>query len=428
MASTSKNPAGRTRPAHLPADRKVRVNSYLIAAVWLGLALVASLISIRIGISVALIEILVGAVFANTPGVKEHLTQTEITTFLANVGSLLLTFLAGAEIDPVSLRRHWKASVSIGAISFVLPFVGSFYVCRLALHWNLHASEIGAIALSTTSVAVIYAVLVETGLNRHDVGKLLLGACFVSGLLTLSALGALFTSYGWLLVVFLAVTVASAFLLPRLLRLVIDRLGHRVSEPEVKFLFAALLGLGGLATAAGIPAVLSAYIAGLVVAGVFVHDRVILGRIRTIAFALLTPFFFIRTGALISAPVLISGAGVIGLLFVVKMATKLAGVWPLTVAFGIPARDRAYTTLLMATGLTFGTIAALYGLTHHLVGQRQYTELITVIVLSAFVPTLIAQRFFQPTVRMDAEDEEALGGEDASIVHRAPTGERPAPD
>jgi Kef-type K+ transport system membrane component KefB len=337
--------------------------------------------------------------------------------FLATLGSVLLTFLAGAEIDPVSLRRHWRPSLAIGAVSFALPAVSVFAVCRFALHWSMPAAEIGAVALSTTSVAVVYAVMVETGLNRQDIGKLILAACFVTDLGTVLALGGLFASYGILLIVFIVVSSAVLPLLPWASRQVIDRFGHRVSEPETKFVLLVLFGLGALAAAAGSEAVLPAYIAGLVVAGVFLQDRVLMERMRSIAFALLTPFFFLRAGLLVSAPALVSGAGVIGVLFAAKLVAKMAGVWPVAAGFAIPRRERNYTTLLMATGLTFGSIAALFGLTHHLVDQQTYSELVTVVILSAIVPTLAAQRLFQPTL-VDVEEEEALGAEDIAMVHR----------
>src|ERR1035437_4165561 len=288
------------------------MNVYYVMAIWVGMAMLASFVSIRIGVSVALVELLVGAVLGNIPGIREHVQQTDYTTLLAGIGSVLLTFLAGAEIDPVSLRKHWKASLSLGAVSFILPLVGAFCFARFIFDWNLHASEIAGIALSTTSVAVVYAVMVETGLNRHDIGKLILAACFVTDLGTVLALGGLFANYGWLLLVFIVVTVAVLFLLPRILRWTIANVGHRVSEPEVKVILVVLLALGGLATTAGSEAVLPAYVAGLVVAGVFMQDRVVLDRIRSIAFALLTPFFFLRAGTLISASALVTGAGVIG--------------------------------------------------------------------------------------------------------------------
>ena len=395
----------------------MRVNIFLIAAAWVGLAFLASLISIRLGLSVALVEIVVGAVAGNLPHSTDWLQHTEFTTFLASLGSVLLTFLAGAEIDPVSLRRHWKASLAIGIVSFAVPFLGAFGFCYAILDWTLRAAEVGGVAMSTASVAVVYAVVVETGLNQEQLGKLILAACFVTDLGTVLALGGLFASYSWLLAAFAVVSVLAMFALPRATRSVLDRLGHRIGEPEIKFLLAVLLGLGGLATAAGSEAVLPAYVAGLVMAGLFATDRTLTDRTRSIAFALLTPFFFLRAGTLISLPALAQGAGIIAALLAVKMVTKIIGVWPTAAGFGLDAKTRTYTTLLMATGLTFGSISALYGLEHHLIDQAQYSQLVTVVILSALVPTIIAQRFFAPTA-IDVEREEALSAEDAGLPRR----------
>src|SRR5262249_42893590 len=261
-----------------------------------------------------------------------------------------------------------------------------------ALHWDLHGAQIAGVALSTTSVAVVYAVMVETGLNRTEIGKLILAACFVTDLGTVLALGGLFANFGLVLIVFVVVSAAVLGGLPTTPGFVIRVCGHGVSEPEIKLLLVVLLGLGALATTAGSEAVLPAYVAGLVVAGIFTHDRVLMDRLRTIAFAVLTPFFFLRAGALIQFDALAKGAGVIVAFLLVKLATKAIGVWPTATLFRIPARDRTYLTLLMSTGLTFGSIAALYGLTHGLIDQSQYSELVTVVVLSAFVPTIIAQQ------------------------------------
>ena len=210
-------------------------------------------------------------------------------------------------------------------------------------------------------------------------------------------------------------------MLPSLTRWVVARVGHRVSEPDVKFLLVVLLALGGLADQAGSEAVLPAYVVGLVVAGVFLHDRVLMDRMRAIAFALLTPFFFLHAGLLINARALVTGAGVIGALLLVKVAAKFVGVWPTASVFKLPRRERAYTTLLMATGLTFGSISALFGLTHHLINETQYTELVTVVILSAFVPTVIAQKFFRPVVAVDVEEEEALGAEEQQGARPVPS-------
>jgi Kef-type K+ transport system membrane component KefB len=169
-----------------------------------------------------------------------------------------------------------------------------------------------------------------------------------------------------------------------------------VSEPEVKFLFLVLCALGALATRAKSEAVLPAYLAGLVVAGVFHRDRVLVNRMRSIAFAMLTPFYFIKAGLFVSIPALLPNAVLVVLLLAMKIGTKFVGVWPLGFAFGLPSRERNYTTMLISTGLTFGTISALFGLENKIISQGQYTVLVTVVILSAVVPTLIAERFFVP--------------------------------
>jgi Kef-type K+ transport system membrane component KefB len=380
----------------------VQSNDYLIASVWIGLALLASLISIRTGISVALTEIIVGVVAGNVLPIQTN----DWITFLAGFGSVLLTFLAGAEIDPRSFRRHLKASLVLGSVGFFAPFLGAFAVAYWGVHWNLPAAEIAGIALSTTSVAVVYAVMVETGLNRTEIGKLILAACFVNDLGTVLALGVLFANYNVWLALFVVGTVAVVAVLPRMLRFVVSHWGNRVSEPEIKFLFLVLFALGGLATIAGSKAVLPAYLIGLVIAGIFQHNRVVMDRMRSIAFAVLTPFYFLRAGSLVSLPVLITatGAGLVAAFFLTKMVTKMIGIRPLTGRFGLKPRLGNYTTLLMSTGLTFGTISALFGLSHGYSSTTQYTVLVTVVILSAVVPTLFAQRFFEPRMKLGEAD------------------------
>ena len=377
-------------------------NIWFIAAFWMGLALLASLISIRLGISVALIEIVVGVVVGNIHCGQYHnlLRTTEWTNFLAMLGSGVLTFLAGAEIDPASLRANLRASMSIGVLSFLLPFLGVWLFAQYVLGWPLHQAWIAGIALSPTSVAVVYAVMIEGGLGSTAMGKTLLAACFITDFGTVLALGILFADFKISLVVFVAVTAIMLWFMPRWTQLIITRLGAtRVSEPEVKFIFFVLFFLGGLASTAKSEAVLPAYLLGLVVAGVFLRDKTLVHRMRSIAFAIFTPFYFIKAGLFVSLPALAAAVGVILVLLAMKMTTKFVGVWPLARMFYMRSGEATYTALLMSTGLTFGTISALFGLQNKIIDQQQYSVLVTVVILSAFVPTLIAQKFFQPTVR-----------------------------
>jgi Kef-type K+ transport system membrane component KefB len=370
-------------------------NVWFVAALWMGLALVASLVSIWAGISVALIEILVGVIAGNFL----HLhASNEWINFLALLGSGVLTFLAGAEIDPLSLKANLRASLLIGIISFAAPFAIVWLFAQFVLGWELHQAQIAGIALSTTSVAVVYAVMIEGGFSDTAMGKMILAACFITDFGTVLALGGLFANYNlWLLIFVVAMCIVLWFM-PKWTKSIIERLGAtRVSEPEVKFIFFVLFFLGGLATTAKSEAVLPAYLVGLVVAGVFLRDKTLVHRMRSIAFAMFTPFYFIKAGLYVSLPALWPALAVVGGLLLLKMATKTIGVWPLARLHYMRPREAAYTTLLMATGLTFGTISALFGFQNHIIDQRQYTILVTVVILSALVPTLFAQKLFQPT-------------------------------
>jgi Kef-type K+ transport system membrane component KefB len=381
-----------------PANDEVPVNIWLSASLWVGLALIAAMISIRVAISVALIEIGVGVLAGNFI----HLTPNDWVNFLAGVGSVLLTFLAGAEIDPEALRANLKESLLIGFFSFLAPALGGFAFAFWIFKWSLHGAEIAGIALSTTSVAVEYAVMIESGLNETELGKAILASCFVTDLGTVVALGLIFANYNRWLVIFGVLTALVLWKLGPLTTWYFRKVGNRVSEPEVKFILLLLFLLGGLATTARSEAVLPAYLIGLVMAHQFLQNRVLMHRMRAIAFSILTPFYFIRAGSYVSFKALAAGVGLVAAFFLMKMITKVCGVLPFTLTFGFGKRRGIYTTLLMATGLTFGSISALFGLTHGYIDRSQYTILVTVVILSAVVPTLIAERFFRPELEAES--------------------------
>jgi Kef-type K+ transport system membrane component KefB len=372
-----------------------------IAALWIGLALIASLVSIRVGISVALVEILVGAVGGNA----FHIETNEWINFLAGFGSIVLTFLAGAEVEPWVLRRRLKETASIGLVAFAAPFLGTFLFALLVAGWDLKAAQIAGVALSTTSVAVVYAVMVETGLNETELGKIILAACFVNDLGTVLMLGALFANFNEWLLLFAVVSLPALIVFPRASRWFFAAFRGRASEPEIRLLFLLLLGLGGLAVAGRSEAVLPAYLLGMAAAGLMVEEKVTVQRLRAITFGLLTPFFFIRAGSLVQFSAVAASAGLIGALLLVKLATKFVSVQPLTEVFRFGRRKGLYTSLMMSTGLTFGTISALFGLNHGIIDREQYTILVTVVVLSAVVPTVIAQQFFQPSAESEPVGE-----------------------
>ena len=370
------------------------------AAVWLGLALVATLLSIWLRVATALSEIVVGIiaqlVIGAIVGTAALAADETWVKFVSGTGAIVLTFLAGAELDPVVFRRKWKEASAIGLISFFAPFLGCTAAARWLLGWSVEASWLAGIAMSTTSVAVVYAVMLEFGFNVTDYGKTVLAACFVTDLGTVVALGLIFAPFTLKTLVFIGVMVAACLILPWLTPRVFRRYGGRASEFEAKFLLLMLFGLGALAAWADSEAVLPAYLMGMILAGTVGKDHALIRRLRTLCFGLLTPFYFIRAGSFVSVPALIAAPAACLLMLTVKVLTKIIGVYPVTRAFRSPAKEGMYTTLLMSTGLTFGTISALFGLSHGIVDPSQYSALVAAVIGSAVVPTLIANAWFMP--------------------------------
>ncbi|MCS7006474.1 MAG: cation:proton antiporter [Thermoleophilia bacterium] len=361
-----------------------------VAAVLVAVALLASIVSVELGVTVALVELTLGVVVGNVL----ELRSQDWLDLLAAFASVVLTFLAGMEVDPGYLRRRMKASTAIGVASFAGPFVVASAVASLALGWSPRAALIAGTALSTTSLAVVYAVLVERGLTETSTGKLLMCATFVTDLLTAVTLSAIFLEPNLWFPLFLAGSLALVLALPTISPWFFGRYGNRVIEPEIKLVFASLLALMVLADLSGGHAVLPAFVLGLVMARHFAEHREEQKRLRVVAFAFLTPFFFVKGGMNVSLGAVVSNLGLLATLFAAKMVPKIAFVYPL--ARRADRSHAVFGTLLMSTGLTFGTIASLYGLTAGIVDRTQFSLLVSAVVLSAVVPTLIAERWFLP--------------------------------
>ena len=366
-----------------------------LAAVLAVVVLVASMLSVELGVTVALLELTLGVVAGNVFG----LGSQEWLDFIAAFASIVLTFLAGMEVDPAYMRRRLEASVGIGVSSFAGPFVVASLVAFFLLDWTLKASLIAGTALSTTSLAVVYAVLVERGLTDVGIGKLLMSATFVTDLCTALALSAIFVQPNIWFPVFLIVSLALILALPRIASWFFGRYGDRVIEPEIKLVFACLLLLMVLANASNGHAVLPAFVLGLVMSRHYQEHREEQKRLRVVAFAFLTPFFFLKGGLNVSLGAVLANLGLLAALLAAKMLPKIAFIFPL--AWKAAPRHATFTTLLMSTGLTFGTISSLYGLNAGIIDETQFSLLVTVVVLSAVVPTAIAERWFLPDV--DAE-------------------------
>jgi Kef-type K+ transport system membrane component KefB len=373
---------------------------YIIATVWLALAVLSTILANRLKISMALMEICVGALAGYIvsrffdPEILHP--NSEWMKFIAGSGAVLLTFLAGAELDPVSLKAKAKEVTLVGLVGFLAPFMGCAALAYYVLGWDLRASLLVGIALSTTSMAVVYAVMLEYGFNKTEYGKGILGACFVNDLGTVIALGLIFAPFTYKTIILIVACVALFFILPPLTARLTHIYGNRTAAIRTKWIVFVLFGLGALALWSGSEAVLPAYLVGMALAGSVAKDEFFIRRLRTLTIGFLTPIYFLRAGYFVSIPAVVAAPLVFLALFGGKVISKIFGLYPVIGRFRESKKERWYYTLLMSTGLTFGSISALYGLTHDIITRDQYSFIIAAVIASAVIPTIIANLAFLP--------------------------------
>lgn len=358
---------------------------------------IASLISLRVGMAVAIIELIVGAIFGNLG----FLHATDWMTLIASFGGILLTFMAGTEIDTRVMREKYKESFLIGFFSFLAPFIGASLYTYFIAGWNIQAALIAGIALSTTSLAVVYSVLLETDIPDVNLVKIVLAATFITDMLTVIVLSILFIKPDLYTVLFIVVSIVVIILASKYSKHIFnhEKLKNKVIEPEIKYIFVLLVIFMYFAAIGNGEAVLPAFILGLLMSKELAKVKELMVRMRTVAYAAITPIFFIVGGLKVSFSLILASLGLFLILFAIKLLAKFLGVYFLANRY-IP-NGSMYTTLLMSTGLTFGTIASLFGLNAGYIDSVQYSVLIGVVVSSAVIPTFVAQKWFLPKHRED---------------------------
>ena len=223
---------------------------------------------------------------------------------------------------------------------------------------------------------------------------------------TALALSLFFLQFNLYTILFIVASAALLVFGPWIIKYFFERYKDRVIEPEIKFLFFIFFVTMLLADKGNSHAVLPIFILGLVLSSFFTKRHDLITKLRTIGFALITPFFFIRGGMNVGIPDVLANLGILFALLGVKLVAKFISVYPLAnkLLRANGRRDNLFFTLLMSTGLTFGTISSVFGYQAGYIDKPQFSILISVVILSAVIPTLIAQRFFAPLSRAKKEE------------------------
>jgi glutathione-regulated potassium-efflux system ancillary protein KefC len=387
---------------------------WLTASLWLALALAAAFMASLVRLPTAVCEIVVGALapLALVPllGPRALEPSQSWIVFLAGAGSLLLTFLAGSELDADMLRATWREAVTIGVLAFALPCAGVAAATHYLLAWHGKAVWIAAVALATGSVSVVYTIMLDLGLNHTRLGRSLLAASYVDNLFAAVAMGVLLAPFTERTAIFIGLSAAVFVLSPIASARFFGTLRSRVSQPAIRYLLALLFGLGGLSVWAGGEAILPAYVMGMVLAGIVGRNAALIHNLRVIAFGILTPFYFLRAGAQVWIPALFAAPLALPVLLSMKVAMKFTGGMPLLAGFGYTRRESTYYSLMLSTGLGLGSITASIGLARGIIDQTQYSLIVTAVIASAVVPTALAAYFVpkhlvqkrQPAARLAA--------------------------
>lgn len=346
---------------------------------------VAAALSFELNISSAILEVASGILLAFWLGDLASLGWLE---FLANLGMLGLMFMAGFEVDSDRLRETWKASVAIGVCSLVVPFVGIFLIAYFVLGLEPLAAGLMAVALSTTSLALVFHALKERGLLQRHMGQAVLAAASVVDVLSMVVLALILGEVGWGTAVFLLVVIPTLISLPRVGRWIFRRYRNSLVELELRFVLVLLVAIGFMAEeVGGIHPAIVAFALGVVLSEVVdAHDEVE-EKLKGIVFSFFAPIFFLHAGTQFRIELLdLSNLGIAAMLLVAACTLKHVGTAiPAHRLLALPGR---YVGLLFNYRLSFGIIAATVGLNMQVLSEEHYAIVLLVILASAALPVL----------------------------------------
>ncbi|MCL2115597.1 MAG: cation:proton antiporter [Methanobrevibacter sp.] len=361
------------------------------------LILISTLISLKLGVSVTIVEIVLGIIGGNIGIIEPEAWILLVATF----GGILLTFLSGIEINVELMKKKFREIFLIGILSFTAPFMIIFLFVYFFIGWEFLPSLLAGTALSETSIAIVYSTLLQRDLFQHEIGKILLGATFITNLCTAIALSILFIKPDLYTIIFYLVAILVLFLAFKYSHLIFDspRIKDKIHEFEIKYIFFLLVILIFFASLGGGQAILPAFILGLLLSNHFKtgsFNEETKKRMKAIAFTVITPIFFIVGGMRVSLSLIWAGILVFTLVLVFRLLAKFFGVYFISGKY--LGSNRKYVALMMSTGLTFGLVATTFGLNTGILDQMSYSILTGVLVFSAIFPTLVAEKWFPPHI------------------------------
>jgi len=348
----------------------------------------AGIVALEIGFSSAIFEIIAGSIAVNF----FHMSDLKWADFLANIGLLGLMFFAGLESDVKILKKNFFKSFFIGVSSFLFPLISIFLITKFLFNYSIKTSLLISVALSTTSLALVYPLLKDRKMLKLSSGQTLLAGAMVVDIISMFTLSFIFEGINLSNFEFLFGLLIIMFLLPKLGEKLFKRYIHNNIEFPIRFIIAILISIGFFSKEIHINEAVLAFALGIFFSEFFRQNEILEKKLRAIIFGFVAPFFFFKAG------------------YSIRFENINFHIIILSVVLGSVAFSTKYIATVIATKpffkrtvykiaglffnmrLTFGIVASIFGLEYKVIDLDTYTSLLLIIISTSLVASLLMKK------------------------------------
>ncbi|MGZ9583286.1 cation:proton antiporter [Paenibacillus marinisediminis] len=351
---------------------------------------IAGDLSVRLGQPAVLGKLVVGILLG--PAVLGWIENNDFIHYMSEIGVLLLMFIAGLETDLDQLRRNWKSSFAVAVGGIIMPFIGGYYTA-IGFGFTSTYALFFAVLFCATSVSISVQVLKEMNKLSTREGTTILGAAVVDDVLVVILLAFIMsllgegsdTSIGLLVgkqvLFFVIILLASVFVVPVFMKW-LSKL--RITEAKISAALIVCFSFSYFADWMELAGIIGAFAAGIAVSQTpFQHE--VEKKIEPIAYGIFVPVFFVSIGLNVSFAGIGEQLGLLIVMTVVAIITKLAGGW-------LGARLTGFnnhSSLAIGAGMVsrgeVALIIAATGLQSKLLQPEYFTSVVIMVIITTLV-------------------------------------------
>ena len=349
------------------------------------LILISGILAYELGISTAIILIILGVISGNLLG---YHSPPLWLNFIASLGLLGIMFFAGTEVNVGIIKRNFVSSLLISICSFFVPFVVIYFLALWLLNLSLISTLIIALSLSTTSISLIYCTVhcerKDTKFYNTIIGSAVLVDIYGTIFLLL-----LFVGFNIFLISFLAFLLVILLVSPIIWKLIERRYLHKGAEIEVRFVIILLILLAYISSNVGAGDAALAFLTGMIFSRMLGDQELVSEKLRGLIFGFLAPLFFFKAGLLIRFEIVTIEAFVIFLILgTFAYLSKYFGVYLPALKFFNRETARRFG-LYFNFRLSFAIIPAFLGLTEGLISEDIYTAIILFVLATTIITAFV---------------------------------------